>query len=104
MFRSLYVSSFLNKENSQKLLQWLFESSMKDFLASGLPSDIPFAHKFGENMAAHVFSDSGIVYLPNRPYLLTVMIQGDGSATEREQATALMKSISEKTYQYINSY
>ncbi|MEK7635479.1 MAG: serine hydrolase [Patescibacteria group bacterium] len=103
--RALYVSSFLKRDNSQKILQWLADSSFQEYLSSGLPDNILFAHKFGENEQFSAYADSGIAYVPNRPYLLTVMIQKKGNTTEdREKVKELMKSISEKTYNYVANY
>lgn len=104
LLRSLYTSSFLQREYSQKILLWLTESSSRDFLARGLPSTVPFAHKIGENVTVNVYADSGIVYLPNRPYLITVMIQGAGSTEEdKKRAQEIMKTVSEKIYAYVQS-
>jgi len=100
IFRSLYNSSYLTEENSQKLLSFLTQSEFNEFIQSVLPPDIPFAHKIGISDDNNVFLDSGIAYNKNRPYILTVMIKtGDG-----QKAKEIMKDISEKVYNYINNY
>lgn len=106
IFRSLYSSSFLKRENSQKILQWLADSSFKEFLSAGLPQGTPFAHKWGENEKFKIWADSGIVYVPYRPYLLTVMIQEKtGTAAHgEEEVKMLMKELSQKTYDYFKNY
>lgn len=104
LWRALYASSFLEPENSIKILEWLTESDFDRYLAGGLGENITFAHKWGRNQAYHVFLDTGIVYIPHRPYLVTVMIQGDGSPGEEERAAATMREIGSTIYNYIATY
>ena len=72
-FRTLYASSYLAEENSQKLLSYLSDSPFDNYIQSGLPQDIAFSHKIGVDTEKKVYLDSGIIYAQNRPYLLTVM-------------------------------
>lgn len=100
MLRVLYGSSYLEPENSQKILEYMSQASFRDYLSQGIPSGIKFAHKYGENTEYHIFADSGIVYVPGRPYMLTVIIKGkDSSLATREWAVGLMKEISLKAYE-----
>jgi len=106
MLRSLYVSSFLSRENSERILQWLDEAPFDDFLAHPIPADVPFAHKYGTKISLNTYADAGIVYLLERPYLITVLVQGDQKkpfAGERAQAAAFMQEISAITYEYFSS-
>lgn len=99
ILRVLYTSNFLKSENSEKILELMSQASFKDYLSQGIPSNIKFAHKYGENKEFKLFADSGIVYIPNRPYMLTVMIKGeDWSPETRVHAVNLMKEISERAY------
>jgi beta-lactamase class A len=100
LFRALYNSSFLKRDNSQQLLQWLSSTSFNQYLPAGLPSGTVFAHKIGEDDVENNYHDSGIVYLPNRPYLITVMIKQH----DQTKAKEIMSSISQATYEYISSY
>ena len=100
ILRALYSSSYLSEENSQKLLSYLLESEFDDYLQSGLEKDTVFSHKIGISEEEKVFLDSGIVYAKGRPYILTAMIKNE---TE-QQAKEIMKNISEKVYNYIESY
>jgi beta-lactamase class A len=103
IFRSLYSASYLNRENSQKVLSWLSETNLNNFLSLGLPKDVKFSHKIGEEFEQSVFLDSGIVYIPDRPYLITVMIKvKEGESVEL--ASKIMKEISEKSYNYVANY
>ena len=103
LFRALYTASYLKPENSQMLLSNIQKSSTESFLKAGLPKNIPFAHKWGENSFYNVHSDSGIVYVSKRPYLITVMIQPKATkvSTSSEYSKGLMKEISEKSYQFV---
>ena len=104
LYRVLYTSSFLKRENSERILKWLSESDFDLYLASGIEQNVTFANKWGLNQNYHVFLDSGIVYVPHRPYIITVMIQGDGSSGEEEHARVVMRDISSRTYNYIVAY
>lgn len=100
LLRVLYTSSYLEPENSEKILEYMSQATFKDYLSQGIPSEVKFAHKYGENIQYNIFADSGIVYVPGKPYMLTVIIKGNDSSPEtRLWAANLMKEISEKAYQ-----
>jgi len=101
LFRSLYSSSYLRRTNSEQLLEWLAESEFNGFLASGVPAETEFAHKFGIERDQNTYLDSGIVYVPNRPYLISVAIQGSGEEGEEERVAKVMQEISERIYTYV---
>ena len=56
----------------------LASADFKRGLVAGVPEDIKVAHKFGERETSEgkQLHDCGIVYYPNRPYLLCVMTEG----------------------------
>lgn len=102
IFRSLYSSSYLKREYSQMLLKWLTETPFNNFLGSEIPTEVKFSHKIGEHDDEKTYLDSGIVYIPNRPYILTVMVKvknGDQSKSEE-----IMRNISKQVYEYIKNY
>lgn len=100
ILRVLYTSNFLDLENSEKILEYMSGASFKEYLSQGIPSDVKFAHKYGENMEYSIFSDSGIVYVPGKPYMITVLIEGkDSTAETRMWVVGLMKEISERAYE-----
>ncbi len=99
ILRVLYTSNFLKPENSQKILEYMSNSIFKDYLSQGIPKDIKFAHKYGENKDYDIFADSGIVYIPGKPYMISVIIKGKDSSPEtRKWVVDLMKKISEMAY------
>ena len=74
----------------------------RNYLALGLPDDISFSHKFGTNIEEYIFADSGIVYLPNRPYVITVLYRGSGKDSD-EQINEMFQSISHITYDFFKN-
>lgn len=99
ILRVLYTSNFLKPENSQKILKCMSESTFKDYLSQGIPENILFAHKYGENVEYSIFADSGIVYIPKKPFMISVIIKGKDSSLEtRSEVVKLMKEIGEKAY------
>lgn len=103
LLRSLYYSSYLNEQYSQRLLEMLANSSIQELLVKGLPDGVKFAHKWGINGQEKVFSDSGIVYLENRPYLISVMVQGHyaNPESDHQRVKKLMEDISKQAYSYM---
>lgn len=82
--RTLYSATYLTIKDSEFGTELLSHSDFKDGLLAGLPEGIRVAHKFGEaggkDGSAHL-GESGIVYLNNSPYLLTVMVKGRSQVT-----------------------
>lgn len=103
IFRSLYTSSYLNRENSTYLLNKLSNTNSDQYLGGGIPKDVVFAHKFGIHSPEKTHLDSGIVYVPNRPYILTVMIDAKKGGSE-DEVRKLMSDISNEIYEYVKNH
>lgn len=105
LFRALYTASYLNQENSQKLLKVLSQNNFIEFVNLGIQKDILFSHKQGENTKLNVYADSGIVYFPNRPYILSVMIESilQKDVAGKEYAKNIMQEISKKTFDFVKN-
>lgn len=82
LFRVLYNASYLNREMSDRLLEWMSRAVYREGLVAGIPPGTVISHKFGVNtvgapgegeMQLH---DCGIVYSERRPYFLCVMTRG----------------------------
>jgi len=97
ILKALYFASILNKDDSEKLLSLLAKTKFSDKLVAGLPKDIKVAHKIGFWGEA-LYSDCGIVYLPQRSYLLCMV-----SKTSEEEARNRMKTLSEIVYKYVST-
>ena len=86
--RILFNASYLSDEMSEAALQLLTQSEFRHGLVEGVPAGVQVAHKYGEWMVPRPapakplvqFHDCGIVYYPQRPYLLCVMTRGDDIA------------------------
>jgi beta-lactamase class A len=86
-YRVLFNASYLNKEMSEKALHYLSRSVFRDGMIAGVPPNIDRATKFGERTLRveteneekemHQLHECGIIYYPNRPYLMGVMARGD---------------------------
>ena len=91
-FIALYYATYLSKNSSESAMELLSQCDFKDGFVKELPSAIKVAHKFGEwgdnRMGIHEMHESGVVYLSNRPYLLTVMTKGNNS---KDLATVVSK-------------
>lgn len=76
----LYNATYLSRTSSEYALKLLSECDFKEGLVKGLPAGTNIAHKFGEwgDRAINVIEmhETGIVYIDDNPYLLTVMTKG----------------------------
>jgi beta-lactamase class A len=103
IFRLLYNSSFLDTENSEKLLATLSESSFNQGLRQGVPENIKISHKFGEREITKTgekqLHDCGIIYYPTNPYLLCVMTKGK----DFKELTRIIGHISSEVYKEFDS-
>lgn len=106
LFRSLYTASYLNRQNSQFLLDLLNRAAFTDFLRDPVPGEVPFPHKFGMGPSQNTYSDSGIVYVENRPYLITVLVRAEDEMDDRTgrlEAARIMNTISQAAYAYFTT-
>lgn len=102
LFRSLYTSNYLSRKYSEKILELLSQSE-RNYLGLGIPEEITYSHKFGENGEENIFADSGIVYIPSRPYVVTVLFKGNGGE-EKEYIDGFFEKISTVIFNYFNDY
>ncbi len=100
-FRILYNSTFLSKEYSEKALRLLSQVEFKQGLVAGVPSSIKVAHKFGERQIDGVtkqLHDCGIIYYPDKPYLLCIMTRG----TDFDQLVKFLAEVSKRVYMVVD--
>ena len=105
-FRILYNATYLTRDYSEKALGLLTQVEFDKALGAGIPDNIILAHKFGERgyindegKNVKQLHDCGIVYYPERPYLLCVMTRGD----DLEKLSATIQRISRLVYEDVNS-
>lgn len=100
ILRSLYLSSYLTQEHSNEILELLSQANDDLRLRAGVPNGVNVASKFGISYGASkdesVYSDCGIIYVPGRPFLLCVMVEGSES-----RAYSIMQEIANRTYTYV---
>lgn len=100
-FRILYNGSYLSFANSNKALEILSNTQYKDGIVAGVPEGVVVSHKFGEreNNGVKQLHDCGIVYYPNKPYVLCIMTRGD----DIDKMSSAIATLSEYTYKEVSS-
>jgi beta-lactamase class A len=103
-FRILYNATYLDRTDSEKILQVLTKTSFQDGLAAGVPEGIAVAHKFGSRQvdaAGNIVQlhDCGIIYATGKPYVLCVMTQG----SDFTKLATFIKDTSALVYKNISS-
>lgn len=103
VFKILYNSSYLTERNSNYALDLLTRTSFVHGLRATIPEDIPVAHKFGvRNREVSPFEqlhDCGIVYYPDRPYLICIMTEG----SQQEDLIEIIKDLSSQVYEHVDA-
>ncbi len=93
----LYNSTYLSKKSSEFALELLSEVNFKEGIVRGLPPGVKVAHKFGEwgdaQRKIHELHEAGIVYLNNKPYLLTIMTRGENTKLLSEEISKISKVV-----------
>jgi len=100
--RVIFSGNYLTIDNSEYAAELLNQCDFKDGIQKALPKDVSIAHKFGEwgnGKGMHQLSESGIIYLNNNPYLLTIMTEGN----DIKQLPNLIANISKQCYDFMNS-
>ena len=91
IFRSLYLSTYLSYEHSNAILDYLSKTKFTDKLPAGVPSSVKVSHKIGvfntPETKTTVYNDCGIVYVPQRPYILCIMAATDEATARKETIT-----------------
>lgn len=101
IYRLLFNSSYLSRDDSEEILSLLTQTEYQNGLRKSIPSQIPVAHKFGERESldlqgnsSYQLHDCGIVYYPNRPFLLCIMTKG----SDPNILTKVIQDIAESIY------
>jgi len=94
--RALYNASYLSTADSEYAISLLTQSDFKLGVAASLPEGTLFSHKFGEagDITEKQLHETAIIYLKNRPYLVTIMTKGNSFDTLPE----VIKQISGMVY------
>lgn len=102
--RSLYYSTHLRRPFSEAAISILLKTHFDDQLPAKLPPGTQVAHKIGvayddDTKRTGSYHDCGIVYLPEKPYIVCVMTS---HLTEAE-ANEAISEISRITYEYMSA-
>ncbi len=99
--KDLFNSSDLAPKESEYAISLLTQSKFKEGLVKELPDSVVVAHKFGEvgDGRIHELHETGMIYIKNRPYLITVMTQG----RDWNRLSNVISHTSKLTYDYILS-
>jgi beta-lactamase class A len=99
LFRTLYNATYLSRDDSEKALALLTQTTFTQGIVAGVPSSTVVAHKYG--LASYLsggvpyqweLHDCGIVYAPGHPYSLCVMTKGVTSIAAQEKTIADISS------------
>lgn len=99
MFLALYNAKYISVDHSQEILEYLDNANFNSQIVAGVPKSVAVAHKTGEQEEEKVYSDCGIVYAPNRHYLLCLASAG----VDKLVADKFSKEVSEEVYNYVIS-
>ena len=102
IFRMLYNASYVSVQSANEILDLLSQSTFKNGIVAGVPDSVKVAHKFGEaegvqsdgTVQSRILNDCGIVYKPEAPYILCLMMEGQ----DYSQMEQVMQRISKDAY------
>lgn len=102
ILRSLYLSAYLPKDDSNEILDIMTKSKFTDGIVAGIAPGVKVAHKIGIyaplDAQKSIYTDCGIVYVPKRPYILCVMARdSEGNAKK------YIREISKQVYVYVSN-
>lgn len=105
-FRVLFNASYLNRENSELALSILSNTSYRSGIVAGVKDNILVSHKFGERFSSDTLlgkgilldediqlHDCGIVYYPNKPYILCIMTRGNDFKKQESAISEISKFV-----------
>ena len=97
--RVLYDAGYLTIPASEYAMSLLAECDFNQGMKKELPPNLKVAHKFGQwgDDNFRELHESGVIYLNNRPYLLTIMTRGKNLDLQ----AAFISHISKMTYDYM---
>ncbi len=102
-YRVLYNATYLNREMSEKALQYLSNGVFRDGIVGGVPAGVTVATKFGEKTleesGIRELHEFGIVYHPRGAFLLGIMTKGH----DFTRLASVIREISGVVYSEVSS-
>jgi beta-lactamase class A len=102
ILRSLYYSAYLRRTFSELGLSIMSETDYNQQIPAGVPDDVQISHKIGffyEEGKLSGHHDCGIIYHPQKPYILCVM----SKHTTLQEANYFISEVSRITYEHVDS-
>jgi beta-lactamase class A len=102
IFRQLYNASYLNRSQSEYLLNTMTATTFDKGLKAGIPAGVTIAHKFGEStqrtpdlkqLVSVELHDCGIIYKDDPPYILCVMTEGPSYESQEKIIADISKIV-----------
>ncbi len=99
--RTVYNSSYLSINHSEFAAELLSTCDFTRGFTAGMPAETKMIHKFGESgdPSGQQLHESGIIYINDDAYLLTVMTKGK----DMQQLPEVIRSIASLVYQHISA-
>jgi beta-lactamase class A len=96
--RVLYNGGYIHRQHSELILKLMNESSFKDGILASLGEGAMASTKFGESKKGdmHQIHETGIVYVNNTAYLITIMTEGKDVAKLPEVIKIISKNVFDK--------
>lgn len=95
-FKAIFNSSYLSPEYSDYAARLLNNCAFGMGFKKGFPAGTPMWHKFGERRSEtneHELHESGIVYIRDIPFLITILTKGRNTERQAESIASLCKAI-----------
>ncbi len=92
--RRLMQVKYISRKTRDLLLDYLTHTEFNDRLPGGLPPRVRIAHKIGT--LPGVVNDVGIVFAPQRTYIISVMSRD----VSEDDATQMISAVSRTVYQF----
>ena len=99
MLRGLYFSNYLRRPFSELALTIMLETDFNSQIPAGIPSTVKVAHKVGFYTWEGYYHDCGIIYAPDKPYILCIMSKGSTA----EEADRVMSQLSKLVYERVTA-
>ncbi len=98
-FKAIYSASCVSPEYSEYAAQLMSNCSFQAGFKRGFPNNTKMWHKFGEwRSAGHDYElhEAGVVFIKDKPYLITVMTKGKDTDKLAESIVAICRKIYDK--------
>lgn len=98
-FKAIYSASCVSPEYSEYAAELMSNCSFKEGFAKGFPQGTRMWHKFGEWRSIgydYELHEAGVVFVKDKPYLITVMTKGKDTAVLANVISLVCKKIYEE--------